>query len=131
MRNFKKKVLNYKFLSTLSLVGLSLLFTSKTSNAMFKNPRVNMPLIKSGDGKPLFLPKTYTGNNNPVTYIMESRGNVGGNSSNLKNKIPTPPSSPTNRTIPNPLVDLGDDLHNQTLSENIGNSLRRYGNRFN
>ncbi len=125
-----KKIINPKFLYALPLAGMGLIGTYQTTHAMFKNPRLNMPLVKSANGKAIFLPKTYTGNNNPVSYIIEN----GGGSSIQKTKLPTPPSSPTTKNIPHSLMNLGDDLNNSTTSTNVrnlGNSLRNAGDRFN
>lgn len=125
-----KKIINPKFLCALPLTGIGLLGTHQATHAMFQNPRLNMPLVKSANGKAIFLAKTYTGKNNPVSYIIQN----GGESSIPKTKLQTPPSSPTAKNIPHSLMNLGDDLNNSTTSTNvgnIGNTLRNAGDRFN
>lgn len=124
MKNSKiSKILNPKFLSVLSLGGFALFFTGETTNAMFKNPALKMPLAKSTSGKPIFLsgPSGYS----PTSYVIsgEERTNLKFSGSNITSKSSASSSS-------NTLRNLGDKIHTNTSSSNLGAGLRRAGDRF-
>lgn len=116
-----KKIINPKFLYALPVACIGVLCTQYTTNAMFKNPRLGMPLAKSSSGKPLTLPKVYNDKYNPVSYIL---------SGDERTILQTPSKSSLGAS----LKGLGDNVTYTTTSangSNLGNSLRNFGDRFN
>lgn len=116
-----KKFINPKFLYALPVACIGVLCTQQTTNAMFKNPRLRMPLANSSSGKAQVLPKVYTDKHNPVSYIL---------SSDEKTILQSSSKSGLGAS----LKGLGDNVTSTTTSANganLGNSLRNFGDRFN
>lgn len=116
-----KKIINPKFLYALPVACIGVLCTQQTTNAMFKNPRLGMPLANSSNGKAKILPKIYTGNSNPISYVL---------SGNERTILKTPSKSGLGAS----LKGLGDNVTSTTTTTNVsalGSALRTSGDRFN
>lgn len=116
-----KKIINPKFLYALPVACIGVLCTQQTTNAMFKNPRLGMPLASSSNGKAKILPKVYNDKYNPVSYIL---------SGDERTILQTPSKSSLGAS----LKGLGDNVTSTTTAANganLGNNLRNLGDRFN
>lgn len=99
MTRFTKKIINHKFLYTLPIACLAILCTTKTTNASFRNPNLNMPLMPTQDGKIVFFPpirppakvKTQT-TGNPYTKTISTTSTTS-TTSTLTTTTPTSISS--------------------------------------
>lgn len=144
-----KKIINPKFLYALPVACIGVVCTQQTTNAMFKNPKLGMPLMATTGGRIVFEPPLRPpvivetpptkSSTTKTTDKLITISMVFPTSTSSSSALPRTPitSSKITRTnagnLGNTLRGFGDEITSNTTSANItslGSALRTSGDRF-